>query len=117
MYVAVPGCSTSLSTQTAAGLGCLGCGGLCGGARGVGDISDTLSSLSDSFSAFTDATGFPWWAFAAAGLALWWMIMPGGSQYREKRRKLASEYRGGRRLSRAVKKTSRKIGESVGVLQ
>lgn len=43
----------------------------------------------------------PLWVWTAGALVLWWwLFMPSGSEYREKRRKLRSEYSGVSKLKR-----------------
>ncbi len=115
MYVNLPYCSTTYSTRTAgaAGLGRLGCGGAagcsCGGSCGVGDVTDSLSSLSDTLSA--EVLGIPVWAMLLLGgsALLFLGVTPGGREYREKKRKLADEYRGYKRVGRRVKRGARRV--------
>ncbi len=77
-----------------AGLGCA-CGGACASCRGMGDA--TTDAIMASLTTPVDL-GFatlPAWALVGgAGLVLWWLTWPSGSEYRAKRKALRSQYRG-----------------------
>jgi protein-S-isoprenylcysteine O-methyltransferase Ste14 len=80
---------TSLSGGRLRGLGCMGC-------AGMGDVSSTMSA--DSL-----GLGLPNWAYlAGAGVLVWVLLMPGGSEYRKKRSALRSQYRGYKRVREAA---------------
>jgi hypothetical protein len=90
-------------TSGMAGLGCSGLG--CLGATGVfgGETTDTGSFLtSDSL-----GVGFPnWGIIAASGLVAWMLFMPGGSEYRRKKRELASQYTGIAKFKKKVRRAA-----------
>ena len=87
-----------------AGLGCA-CGGGCASCRGVGDAN--TDALFAAFSAPVELgfTTLPMWAVVGgAGLMLWWLTWPSGSEYRAKRSALRSQYSG---LSKIKRRKSR----------
>ena len=85
--------ATGGQTSGMAGLGCAGCG--------MGSLGQTGST-----SVFTEDSlglGLPNWAYMAGGAVLAWAIfMPGGSEYRQKKSALASQYRGYKRAKKAA---------------
>lgn len=101
----------------------LGCGGDCGckgcsqkagvGMRGIFDDlgADPLGMIGGFL---TESYGpLPMWAWiAGAGIAWYWLFMPSGREYREKRRRLRSEYTGYSRISRRAKKVGRGAREA-----
>lgn len=82
------------------GLGC-GCGTpSCNGANFYGMSGFDISSVTDWAQATSPVAGLPNWAlYGGAAVAAWLIFMPGGSEYRAKKRALASEYRGYRRAA------------------
>ena len=86
------------------GLGC-SCGGQCEPCkrRGVGDWSDDLMGML-STPINLGFTTLPLWVVGGAALLLvWWLMTPGGADYRRAKRQLSAKYRGSTRLKRAAR--------------
>lgn len=80
------------------GLSCAGIG--CGGANPYGMSGFDISSVTDWAKETSPVAGLPNWAlWGGAAAAAWLILMPGGSEYRSRKRALASEYRGYRRAA------------------
>jgi len=96
------------SGQGLSGLGC-GCAGLAGcgcagGLKGLGDFSSTLTSIENTLTTDYGIGSFqiPLWGWIAGGLVLWFIFEPSGSEYRQKRAALRSQYRGYKRAASYV---------------
>lgn len=84
------------------GMGC-GCGTPdCGGYNPYGLQGLDLSSLQSWATApsFVSASVPNWLLYGGAAAAAYFLLMPGGSEYRSKSRALSSQYRGYKRLAR-----------------
>lgn len=76
-----------------AGLG--ECGGTCTACSGLGDANTDALFASLSTPVDLGFTTLPVWALVGgAGLVLWWLTWPSGSEYRAKRRALRAQYTG-----------------------
>ena len=95
------------------GIGCLGCSGCAGcedggnyyGMQGLGDTSITDWLTSPSF--VSDSVP-NWMLYGGAAALAWILLMPGGSEYRQKSRALRSQYRGYKRAGEALSNPRRK---------
>ncbi len=88
----------------AGGMGC-GCGTPdCNGGPNYQGLSGfDVSTVTDWAKATSPVAGLPNWALWGGGLVAAYLIfMPGGSEYRQKSRALASQYRGYRRAAGRV---------------
>jgi len=96
--------ATGGQTSGMVGLGCsgLGCLGDTTSTTGLfgGTVTDTGNVLTSDSLGF----GIPNWGYiAGGGLLAWMLFMPGGSEYRSKKRALAAQYTGIARAKKAVR--------------
>lgn len=88
------------------GLASMGCGcgtPTCGSGNSYGMSGFDVSSVTDWASAMSPVGGLPNWALYGGAAALAWVVlMPGGGEYRAKKRALASQYRGYRRAGQRL---------------